>query len=255
MVRSQKALEQWNVKKATDATRHILYEQRETLFERLPYRAEKEGLQFIRGGETEKLLSFLEELSQKDIFVGNLSDDALRQEKYLAVAFVTLAVRAAIDGGVPEAEAYCLNDEIIHRADQMKRVRDVRALMYRALIQLAQRVRRHLPNRRIRSAAVETCVNYIDAHLHYAVTLGDLSQACGLSPSHLSRLFKAETGLPPTVYMRRRRLAEARSLLAEKRMSSSAVANTVGFSSQSYFITCFRQEYGMTPGEFLRRRK
>ena len=44
MVRSQKALEQWNVKKATDATRHILYEQRETLFERLPYRAEKEGL-------------------------------------------------------------------------------------------------------------------------------------------------------------------------------------------------------------------
>ena len=53
MVQSKKALEKWNVKKATEATDHILYEQREMLFERLPYRAEKEGLALIREGETE----------------------------------------------------------------------------------------------------------------------------------------------------------------------------------------------------------
>ena len=137
----------------------------------------------------------------------------------------------------------------------MKRVQDVRSLLYRGIIQFAQRVRRNQPTRRIRSAAVETCVNYIDAHLHYTVTLGDLSRACGLSPSHLSRLFKKETGLPPTAYIRRRRLAEARSLLAGGRLGSSAVANALGFSSQSYFIACFRQEFGITPGEFLRQRK
>lgn len=171
------------------------------------------------------------------------------------MAFVTLAVRAAIDGGVPEAEAYCFNDELIQRLDRMKRVQDVRTLMYRAMVQLTQRVRRNLPNHRIRSAAVETCVNYIDAHLHYPITLGDLSRVCNLSPSHLSRLFKTETSLSPTAYIRRRRLLEARSLLAEGRLGSSAVANVLGFSSQSYFISCFRQEFGMTPGEFLRSKK
>lgn len=255
MVQSKKALEKWNVKKATQATDHILYEQRETLFERLPYRSEKKGLGFIRDGETEKLLSFLSELSQRDVYVGNLSDDELRQEKYLAVSIIALAARAAIEGGVPEAEAYCLNDELIQRIDKMKRVSDVRTLIYRAMIQMAQRARRNRPNRRIRSAAIETCVNYIDAHLHYAISLSDLSHACGLSPSHLSRLFKKETGLTPTEFIRKRRLLESQDLLQDGRLGSSAVANVLGFSSQSYFISCFKKEFGITPGEFAKMKK
>ncbi len=255
MAHEKKAPEKWNVKKATQATDHILYEQRETLFERLPYRAEKEGLAFIRDGETEKLLSLLSRLAQKDIYVGNLSDDDLRQEKYLAVSIIALSIRAAIEGGVPEAEAYCLNDELIQRVDKMKRISDVRILMYRAMIQVAQRARRNRPNRRVRSAAIETCVNYIDAHLHYSISLGDLSRACSLSPSHLCRLFKKETNLSPIEYIRKRRLLEARDLLTEGRLNSSAVANVLGFSSQSYFIACFKDEFGMTPGEFRRMRK
>lgn len=245
----------WNVQKATQATDHILYEQRETLFERLPYRTEKEGLALIQDGETEKLLSFLSKLSQKDIFVGNLSDDELRQEKYLAVSIIALSVRAAIDGGVPEAEAYCLNDELIQRVDKMKRISDVRTLIYRAMIQFAQRARRNRPNRRVHSAAIETCVNYIDAHLHYTISLGDLSQSCGLSTSHLSHLFKKETGMSPIEYIRKRRLLAARDLLLEGRLGSSAVANVFGFSSQSYFIACFKEEFGVTPGEFRRMKK
>lgn len=255
MVQSKKALEKWNVKKATEATDHILYEQREMLFERLPYRVEKEGLALIREGETEKLLSFLSNLSRKDIRVGNLSDDELRQEKYLAVSIIALAARAAIEGGVPEAEAYCLNDELIQRVDKMKRVSEVRTLIYRAMIQMSQRARRNRPNRRVRSASIETCINYIDAHLHYAISLGDLSCACGLSPSHLSRLFKKETGVTPTDYIRSRRLFEARDLLSEGRLGSSAVANVLGFSSQSYFIACFKREFGMTPDQFRRMKK
>jgi AraC-like DNA-binding protein len=251
----KKALEKWSVKKATQATDHILYEQRETLFERLPYRSEKKAFGFIRDGETEKLLSFLSELSRKDVFVGNFSDDELRQEKYLAVSFIALAARAAIEGGVPEAEAYCLNDELIQRVDKMKRVSDVRALIYRAMIQMTQRARRNHQNRRIRTAAIETCINYIDAHLHYGISLGDLSRACGLSPSHLSRLFKRETGLTPTAYIRKHRLFEARDLLLENRLGSSAIANVLGFSSQSYFIACFKDEFGVTPGEFARMKK
>ena len=255
MIAGKKVLENWSLQKATEATDHILYEQRETLFERLPYLTEKKGFDLIQEGETEKLFAFLSELSEKAVFVGNLSADELRQEKYLAVTFISLAARAAIEGGVPEAEAYCLNDELIQRADKMKRVADVRSLIFRSMIQMAQLARRNRQGRHVRTAAMDACVNYIDSHLHYAIRLEDLSQASGLSPAHLSRRFKRETGLTPTEYIRKRRLAEARDLLLEGHLDSSAVANVLGFSSQSYFIACFKKEYGITPGAYSRMKK
>ena len=255
MINRKKALENWSLQKATQAADHILYEQRETLFERLPFLAEKKALCLIREGETEKLFEYLSALSKQTVYVGSLSPDELRQEKYLLVTYVSLAARAAIEGGVPEAEAYCLNDEIIQRADKMKRISDVRTLIYRAVIQMAQLSRRNRQNRHVRTAAVDVCINYIDSHLHYAISLADLSRECGLSCSHLSRRFKLETGLTPTEYIRKHRLAEARDLLLEGHMDSSAVANVLGFSSQSYFISCFKKEFGITPGEYFRSKK
>ena len=255
MIAEKKAIENWSLTKATQATDHILYEQRETLFERLPFLTEKKGFALIRDGETEKLFAFLTELSKKAVYVGNLSSDELRQEKYLAVTFISLAARAVIDGGVPEAEAFCLNDELIQRADKMKRVGDVRALIFRSMIRMAQLARRNRQTRHVRTAAIDACVNYIDSHLHYAIRLGDLSQASGLSPAHLSRRFKQETGLTPTEFIRKRRLAEARQLLLDGHLDSSAVANVLGFSSQSYFIACFKKEFGTTPGAYSRMKK
>jgi AraC-like DNA-binding protein len=252
MINRQKALEKWSLQKATQAADHILYEQRETLFERLPFLMEKKALCLIRDGETEKLFAFLAKLSEQTVYVGSLSSDELRQEKYLAVTYISLAARAAIEGGVPEAEAYCLNDEIIQRADKMERVSDVRALIYRAIIQMSQLSRRYHQNLRVRTAAVDACVNYIDSHLHYAISLADLSRVSGLSCSHLCRRFKEETGLTPTEFIRKHRLAEARELLLEGQMDSSAVANVLGFSSQSYFIACFKKEFGITPGKYCR---
>lgn len=64
----------------------------------------KEALSYIRDGKVGKLRSFLVNKADTGIYVGNLSDDALRQEKYLAVSFITLAAHAVIEGGSPEAQ-------------------------------------------------------------------------------------------------------------------------------------------------------
>ncbi len=250
-----RALQKLKLKKVTEEKKDLIYEQRETLIGRLPYCSEREALSYIRDGKVGKLRSFLVNVADTGIYVGNLSDDALRQEKYVAVSFITLAARAVIEGGFPEAQAFCLSDEFIHCMDGMDRVQDVCMLIYQAMLEFTRRARENRRGGTIRSEAVQTCVNYIDTHLHYKISLADLSGACGLSPSHLSRLFRRETGTPPSVYIAKRKLREARALLAEGKLDSSAVANVLGFCSQSYFIECFKKEYGVTPGEFRRNRK
>lgn len=255
MKKKNELLRRFQMKKVTENKDHLLYDQRETLLERLPYREERRAFTYIRDGDTKKLRAFLLDVAGKGIYVGNLSGDALRQEKYLAVSFITLASRAVIEGGMPEAAAYCLNDETIQRIDQAESVSDVRMMIYRAILEFTQRARENRRKGCVSSSAVRICINYIDSHLHYRITLSDLSQACGLSPSHLSRLFRRETGYPPTEYVLKRKLREARTLLLASELNSSAVANTLGFCSQSYFIACFKREYGVTPGEFARKRK
>ena len=44
-------------------------------------------------------------------------------------------------------------------------------------------------------------------------------------------------------------LAKARRLLETRSMSVSEVAYEVGFSAPSYFTKCFKEEYGMLPGD------
>lgn len=245
----------FQLKKVTEEKKNLLYDQRETLTERLPYRAERRVLGYIRDGDIQKLRAFFLNAAENGLYVGNLSDDTLRQEKYLAVSFVTLASRAVVEGGMPETEAYCLSDEVIQKVDRAASMPEVRMITYRAMLRFAQRARENRRGGRVDSAAVRVCVSYIDAHLHYRISLSDLSQVCGLSSSRLSRLFQLETGMPPGEFIMARKLREARNLLLDGGLDSSAVANVLGFCSQSYFISCFKKEYGVTPAAFARTRR
>ena len=40
--------------------------------------------------------------------------------------------------------------------------------------------------------------------------------------------------------------------MLKRGMTLSEVAFTTGFSTESYFNKCFKDEFGMTPGEFIK---
>lgn len=71
----------------------------------------------------------------------------------------------------------------------------------------------------------------------------------GLSRVQLYRKVKAITGSSVVDLLRKARLAKARRLLEANSMNISEVAYEVGFSSPSYFTKCFKDEYGMLPGD------
>ena len=77
----------------------------------------------------------------------------------------------------------------------------------------------------------------------------DIGREIGLSRVQLYRKVKAMTGSSVVDLMRKARLYKAKRLLESRSMSIAEVAYEVGFSAPSYFTKCFKDEYGMLPGE------
>ncbi|GAB2493733.1 helix-turn-helix domain-containing protein [Algoriphagus taiwanensis] len=82
---------------------------------------------------------------------------------------------------------------------------------------------------------------------HFGVS--ELADAMNMSRSNLLRKVQAATGLSASLFIRKIRLEIAMDLLKEGNMTVSEVSYQVGFGSTSYFIKCFREQYGFPPGE------
>jgi len=76
----------------------------------------------------------------------------------------------------------------------------------------------------------------------------DLAAEMNLSRVQLYRRVKSITGSTPIELLRTARLNRAYQLLLTTDKSISEVAYLVGFTAPSYFTKCFKEEYGMLPG-------
>lgn len=84
---------------------------------------------------------------------------------------------------------------------------------------------------------------------------GELAEACGVSPEHLSRCWKKNTGMTPSGYLLRLRLDRALGMLKTSNMSVTHIALQNGFQSLNYFFVKFRKTYGVSPGAYKKNLK
>ena len=81
------------------------------------------------------------------------------------------------------------------------------------------------------------------------LSVDDLAADMNLSRVQLYRKVKAVTGSSPVELLRTARLKRAYQILLTTDKSVSEVAYAVGFTAPSYFTKCFKEEYGMVPGD------
>ena len=87
------------------------------------------------------------------------------------------------------------------------------------------------------------------ADLSQPLALQELSARVGISPSHLSRRFGAEVGLPPHRYQLQLRIDAAKAKLAAGEPIAQVAAD-LGFSDQSHFTRLFTRIVGATPAQY-----
>jgi AraC family transcriptional regulator len=93
-------------------------------------------------------------------------------------------------------------------------------------------------------------VEFMHANIDKEVGLKDLADCAGLSLSHFSFQFRASTNQSPHRYMLRLRIERSKELLADSRLSVLEVGLEVGFRSQQYFATVFRNSVGVPPSVY-----
>lgn len=89
--------------------------------------------------------------------------------------------------------------------------------------------------------------DYLRSNFAENVSLSELASLTGLSPYHLLRVFRNQTGIPPHEYQIQMRVIQAGRLL-RKGYSISDAAHETGFFDQSHFSRNFKRITGMTPG-------
>ncbi|MFZ5744580.1 MAG: helix-turn-helix domain-containing protein [Pseudomonadota bacterium] len=101
---------------------------------------------------------------------------------------------------------------------------------------------------------IHRVIEQISLHPENEFSLTAMAREAGLTPTHFCRVFKRATGLSPHRYVQQARLERAQAMLAATEMPVAAVAQALGFVSQSHFGRLFRDLTGQTPSAWRRTR-
>ena len=207
----------------------------------------------VQNGETAQLKARLHVQLEK-FPAGRITRDARKQLEYLTVSLVNTFMIAAIQGGVYPPEANAIADQALRRLSQIRSVTEIPALVSEAALRLCEMVR-ETRRQDTGNVHVEKAKHYLTDHLTQEIRTDDIAEAVGLSPYHLSRLFKTHTGLTLREYLTRERIEAAKQLLAATDRTIPQIASLLRFCDQSYFTMVFRSQTGQTPGEYRKENR
>lgn len=103
---------------------------------------------------------------------------------------------------------------------------------------------------------IQKAIQIVEEHLtdtDFSVEI--LSGALGLSRSHLYKKLMCITGKGPAEFIRIVRLKRGRQLLEQSQMQIAEIAYAVGFNSPKRFTQNFKNEFGISPSDYLRSLK
>lgn len=176
---------------------------------------------------------------------GTLSINPLRNKKNLIICVITLATRAAMDGGLDPELAYSLSDAYIQNLERFQNLNELENLKNKALFDFADKV--HKLKEFKYPKTIFLCQDYISKHLYENITLSDIADFLGLSKKYLSGLFSKNIGITLTEYIQKQKIEEAKFLLTSTNYSIVYICELLKFHDQSHFTKIFKKFTGLTP--------
>lgn len=228
----------------------IVFRMQEQVSRHNPYDQEVREVDSIRTGNLEQL-----ERSWGEDYIGKLgvlADNPLRNNQNLGIVLVTLASRAAIEGGLMPEIAFSLSDSYIRKLEKARTPETAYQLgrqaeyQYALLVSELKKERAAGDGVSAADSRISRCKDYIFAHLHGKITTADIAKALYMNPNYLSGLFKKEEGITIGQYILQEKIKLVKNMLIYSRYSYIEIANYLGFCSQSHLGEKFKKETGIT---------
>ncbi|MFK7800077.1 MAG: helix-turn-helix domain-containing protein [Anaerolineae bacterium] len=139
--------------------------------------------------------------------------------------------------------------------DQMRHAEQAQAmslLLFWRYVAEAERVQR---GKQVTPAvlAVNLAQEYIHDHMFDPLTVAEIAAGAAISPSQLTRLFRAKLNLTPMAYVWKVRTQQGIEMLQNTGLSIGLIAHQCGFKSQAHFTRRIKKQTGIAPGEIRER--
>ena len=215
------------------------------------YDQEKQFLSMIRNGDTKNILSAFEKMSSPEV----LSVFSKESLNYYASGYGLAILKALSRKAAEESGLSVITiDEITQKYTQLSSASNNDDLQTRyqidMIIELTKAVHNHKLSLDKYSPPIQRVLEYINLHLGDHISNEDLSKNASMSISHLSKVFKKETGETMTEYIALMRCKKAANLLKKTNLPIQEISSYVGYSDNNYFVKVFKKNYDMTPTEF-----
>ena len=233
-----------------------LHSQREAQSVHVEYSHEFGFYESIAAGNVEQVRCMLASTEDIDMYdraeYGRLSADPLQNMRYHFVISAALITRTCVEKGMERELAYTLSDLYIGKMDNLSSRQQIISLHNEMMMDYAMKMA-ELPKHKVYSSRIIKVIDFICHHLNEHITVQDAADVLNMNRSYLSSLFIQETGIKMSYFIRREKIKAAGNMLRFSDYSYADIAEYFGFSSQSHFTKCFRQETGFTPMEYRRK--
>ncbi len=219
------------------------------------YDQEKQFLSMIRNGDTKNILSAFEKLSGPEA----LSDFSKETLNYYASGYGLAILKALSRKAAEESGLSVITiDEITQKYTQLSSATNNAELQTRyqidMIVELTKAVHNHKLSLDKYSPPIQRVMEYINLHLGDHISNDDLAANASMSISHLSKVFKKETGGTMTEYIALIRCKKAAGLLKKTDLPIQEISSYVGYSDNNYFVKVFKKIYDLTPSEYRKTR-
>lgn len=232
----------YGISKAVEEQRHLDYDY------------ERKYLDAIRQGDVE----FFGQVSADKIRlideVGTLAGNDQKQWEYMCISGITLVSRAAIDGGIPVAEAYARSEVYMQKIAKTSNFVEMMKIYLAAQKEFAGLVKEK-KERKKNAYYIEQCKDYVTRNIHQHISVEEMARRIGVNRSTLSDQFSKQVGMSISQYSIMVRLNAAENMLKFSDASVGDIAEYLCFSSQSYFGKLFKEKNGISPAEYRKQNR
>ena len=231
-----------------------LYIQHEKKFHRTSFDREMSHYHAVSSGDTEQVKRNFEERIRHNYAEGKgvLSDNSIQNIRYHFVIAVAMTSRLCILNGMNHDVAYTLSDIYIRKADKSNSADEIVEMLGEMFVDFSERMR-EIKKNNATSIHIRKCIDFIHKHLSEKLTVVIAAEHLGLDPTYLSKLFIKETGTSFRQFIINTKISVAKNMIIDSDLSFLDISLSLGFSSQSAFISDFKKITGDTPGNFRKK--
>lgn len=150
------------------------------------------------------------------------------------------------DGAMGRLIKIMEQEHAAHRTGYMELLR---CYLTQALVRIV-RASEEVEQTHLSHSATSAIAEHLRTHCAEPLCLDTLSKLVGYTPQYLSSLFHRDMGMSIQAFLQRLRIEEACRLMAQRDLSLTDIALSVGYSDAKHFSKVFRKYKGLSPREY-----